>query len=140
MLCFDENKWKTSPHGSIDQNKMNENIEKWLETIDKNCMTEQYKHALNNLLKTQKLKDGRISKNFRLLTLIRESWKKNPKRGTVTESVLRKKNPERSMKKICICFCALDFFSGKHSRSRSQKMAYIFVQHGISALILAYAI
>ena len=35
---------------------------------------------------------------------------------------------------------ALDFFSGKHARSRSQKMAYIFVQHGISSLILAYAI
>ena len=33
----------------------------------------------------------------RPLTLIRESWKKNPKHGTVTESVLRKKNPERSI-------------------------------------------
>ena len=52
----------------------------------------------------------------RTLTLIRESWKKNPKRGTITERLLRRKNPERSIKKICICFCALDFFSRKHAR------------------------
>ena len=31
------------------------------------------------------------------LTLIREFWKKNPKRGTITERVSRKKNPERSV-------------------------------------------
>ena len=29
-----------------------------------------------------------------LLTLIRECWKKNPKPGTITERVLRGKNPE----------------------------------------------
>ena len=50
------------------------------------------------------------------LTLILESWKKNPKRGTITERVLRKKNPERSIKKICICFCAVDIFSRKRAR------------------------
>ena len=75
-----------------------------------------------------------------LLTLIRESWKKNPKRGTVTERVFGKKNPERSIEKICICFCALDLFSRNDAQSRSQKMAYIFVQHGIFSLIWAYAI
>ena len=32
------------------------------------------------------------------------------------------------------------FFSGKRGRWQSQKMANIFVQHGIFALILAYAI
>ena len=37
-----------------------------------------------------------ISKND-YLTLIRESWKKNPKRGTITERVSWKKNPERSV-------------------------------------------
>ena len=74
------------------------------------------------------------------LTLIRESWKKNPKRGTITERLLRKKNPEGSIEKICICFCAVDFFSKNDARPRSQKMAYIFVQHGIFPLILAYAI
>ena len=47
------------------------------------------------------------------LTLIRESWKKNPKRGTITERLLRKKNPERSIEKICICLCAVDFFFQK---------------------------
>ena len=46
----------------------------------------------------------------RALTLIRKSWKKNPKRETITERVLRKKNPERSIESICICFCAVDFF------------------------------
>ena len=50
------------------------------------------------------------------LTLIRESWKKNPKRGTITERVLWKKNPERSIEKICICFCALDFFPENYAR------------------------
>ena len=29
---------------------------------------------------------------YRILTLIRESWEKNPKRGTVTERVSRKKS------------------------------------------------
>ena len=47
---------------------MNKDIEKWLEAIAENYdMTEQYKHALNDLLKTRKLKYDRISKNFRLL-------------------------------------------------------------------------
>ena len=41
---------------------------------------------------------------------------------------------------ICICSCALEIFSGKRARWRSQKMAYIFVQHGILPHILAYAI
>ena len=54
------------------------------------------------------------------------------------------KNPERSIESICICSCALEFFSGNHARSRSQKMAYniwyIFVQHNIFPHILAYAI
>ena len=50
------------------------------------------------------------------------------------------KNPERSIEKICICFRAVDFFSKNDARPRSQKMAYIFVQHGIFPLILAYAI
>ena len=49
-------------------------------------------------------------KNRVRLTLIRESWKKNPKRGTITERPLRKKNPERSIEELYICFCALDFF------------------------------
>ena len=65
---------------------------------------------------------------------------KNPKRGTVTERVLRKKNPERSIASFCICSHVLEFFSGKRARWRSQKMAYIFVQHGIFPHTLAYAI
>ena len=41
---------------------MNEDIAKWLEAIAENYdMTEQYKHALNDLLKTRKLKYDRIS-------------------------------------------------------------------------------
>ena len=64
----------------------------------------------------------------------------NPKRGTITERVSReKKNPERSIEKISICFCALDFFQKTRS-VMVRKMAYIFVQHGILPLILAYAI
>ena len=35
---------------------------------------------------------------------------KNPKGGTITERVFRKKNPERSIASICICSCALKFF------------------------------
>ena len=50
------------------------------------------------------------------------------------------KNPERSIESIWIFFRALEFFSGNRARSRSQNMAYIFVQHGIFPLILAYAI
>ena len=73
------------------------------------------------------------------LTLIRESEKKS-KTQDRDRACIPKKNPERSIESICICFHALDFFSGKHARSRSQKMAYIFVQHGIFPLILAYAI
>ena len=65
---------------------------------------------------------------------------KNPKCGTVTERVLREKNPERSVASFCICSHVLEFFSGKRARWRSQKMAYIFVQNGIFPHILAYAI
>ena len=49
------------------------------------------------------------------------------------------KNPERSIEKICIYFCALHFFQKTRSAT-VPKMAYIFVQHGIFPLILAYAI
>ena len=65
-----------------------------------------------NLFKRDNLQSviGRCKRLTVRLTLIRESWKKNPKRGTITERLLRKKNPERSIEKICICFCAVDFF------------------------------
>ena len=47
---------------------MNEDVEKWLKAINEDYdMTKQYKYALDDLLKTRKLKDGRIFKNFRLL-------------------------------------------------------------------------
>ena len=38
------------------------------------------------------------------LTLIRESWKKNPKRGTITERVLRKKKIQSAALRRCVCF------------------------------------
>ena len=44
------------------------------------------------------------------LTLIRESWKKNPKRGTVTERVLRKKIPERSIESFVYVSMLRNFF------------------------------
>ena len=62
---------------------------------------------------------------------------KNPKCGTITERVSRKKSRAQRCV-ICICFCALDF-----SVTRSvtvPKMAYSFDQHGIFPHILAYAI
>ena len=34
------------------------------------------------------------------LTLIRESWKKNPKRGTITERVLRKKIQSAALRRF----------------------------------------
>ena len=44
----------------------------------------------------------------------------NPgKNGTITERVCGK-NPKRIIESFLICFCALDFFSRKHARSRSQ--------------------
>ena len=77
---------------------------------------------------------------FRWLTLICESWGKKSKTRDRDRACFAEKNPERSLASICILFRALDFFSGKRARLRSQKMAYIFVQHGIFPLILAYAI
>ena len=73
------------------------------------------------------------------LTLIRESRKSSPKRGTVTERVFRKKSRAQHCI-ICICFRALDYFFRKARSITVPKMAYIFVQHGIFPLILAYAI
>ena len=72
-------------------------------------------------------------------TLIRESWKINPKRGTITERVLRKKSRAQRCV-ICICFFPLYNFSINDARWWSRKMAFIFVQRGIFPLILAYAI
>ena len=46
-------------------------------------------------------KDQLTDINADSLTLILESWK-NPKRGTVTERVLREKNPERSVASFVI--------------------------------------
>ena len=64
---------------------------------------------------------------------------KNPKRGIVTERVLQKKNPERSIEKICMFLCF--GFTVRKTRSVTvPKTAYIFVQHGIFSLRLAYAI
>ena len=59
-----------------------------------------------------------------------ESWKKNPKRGTVTERHFREKNPERSIASICICFCAMDFFSGNDARWRSRVLDFFSRIHG----------
>ena len=58
------------------------------------------------------------------LTLIRESWKK------IQSAAVH----------YLYMFLCFGFFSGKRARWRSQKMAYIFVQHGIFPHILAYAI
>ena len=43
------------------------------------------------------------------LTIIRQFWGKNPKRGTVAERVFRE-NAERSISSIYISFRALNFF------------------------------
>ena len=58
--------------------------------------------------------------------------------GTITERVFSEKSREQHCI-ICICFRALDFFREACSVI-VPKMAYIFVQSGISLLILAYAI
>ena len=71
-----------------------------------------------------------IYQNFLCLTLIRESWKKDPKRGTITERVLRKKNPERSIASFCICSHVLEFFSGKRA-SRYMRARHISPHIGI---------
>ena len=47
--------------------------------------------------KLWRLVTGSFRRTCCSLTLILESWKKNPKRGTINERVLRKKNPERSI-------------------------------------------
>ena len=48
--------------------KMNKDVEELLEVIDENYeMTVQYKHALSYILKTRKLKNDKIWRNFRLL-------------------------------------------------------------------------
>ena len=47
---------------------------------------------------------------FKTLTLILESWEKNPKRGAITEHVLRKKIQSATLRRF-VCFCAMDFFS-----------------------------
>ena len=57
------------------------------------------------------------------LTLIRDFWIKNPKRGTVTERVSRKKFRVYHCI-ICISSCALEF-SGKRARWRYQKSIYL---------------
>ena len=51
-----------------------------------------------------------------------------------------KKSRAQHLKKIFKKIWIWIFFSRKHARPRSQKMAYIFLQHGIFPLILAYAI
>ena len=56
------------------------------------------------------------------LTLIRESWKNNPKRGTITERVLRKKI---SSVASFVYVSVLWIFPGNHARWWPQKMAYI---------------
>ena len=73
------------------------------------------------------------------LTLSIDPEKQNPKRGTLTERVFRKKNPERGVASF-VYFSVLWIFFRNDARSRSQKMTYIFVQHDIFPLILAYAI
>ena len=69
-----------------------------------------------------------------LLTLIRESWKKIQNAGP-SPSAFRGKKSRAQRCIICQCSCGLEFFSGKRARWRSQKMAYIFVQRGISPII-----
>ena len=53
---------------------------------------------------------------IRQLTLIRESWEKNPKFGTVTVRVSREKNPERSVASFVYVPVLWIFFSGKRAR------------------------
>ena len=59
------------------------------------------------------------------LTLIHKFWKKSKTRDR-HRCVFRKKNPERSIASICICFRALDLFSGKHARLRSKWHIILF--------------
>ena len=54
-------------------------------------------------------KDQLTDINADPLTLILEFWKKSKTRDR-HRACFRGKNPERSIEKICICFCALDFF------------------------------
>ena len=85
--------------------------------------------------------DGMQTKLFELysLPLPVNPEKKNPKRGTVAERVFRKKIQRAALHQF-VYVSVLWIFSGKHARLRSQKIAYIFVQHGICPLMLAYAI
>ena len=85
--------------------------------------------------------------------ICRAEQKYMPFFGTVTERDFREKiqnagrspsafygkNPERSVATF-VYVSVLWIFSGNRARLRSQKMAYIFVQHGIFPHILAYAI
>ena len=68
-----------------------------------------------------------VLKNY-ILTLIRESWK-NPKRWTVTAALYQ-----------FVYVSVLWIFFRKSRSVTVPKMAYIFVQHGIFPLILAYVI
>ena len=76
---------------------------------------------------------------FKTLTLILESWEKNPKRGAITEHVLRKKIQSATLRRF-VYVSVLWIFFQKTRSATVPKMAYIFVQHGIFSLILAYAI
>ena len=52
---------------------------------------------------------------IRQLTLIRESWEKNPKFGTVTVRVSREKIQSAALHHLYMFLC-FGFFSGKHAR------------------------
>ena len=56
------------------------------------------------------------------------------------DSARFQKSLKRSIASICICFCALELFSRKRARWRSQDKTYIFVHCRIFCLILAYTI
>ena len=64
-----------------------------------------------------RLNSTTISELFRrsLLTLIRESWKKNPKRGTITERVLREKIQSAVLRRF-VYVSVLWIFFGKRVR------------------------
>ena len=63
----------------------------------------------------------------------------NPKRGTITERVLREKIQSAASHQF-LHVAMLWIFSQKSRLVMVPKMAYIFVQRGIISLILAYAI
>ena len=68
---------------------------------------------------------NKLTKCNPCLTLIRESWKKNPKRGTVTERVFRKKIHSAALHHLYMFLC-FGFFPGNRARSRSQKWHIFF--------------